>query len=495
MAWLWELWGVNDSLVYGLYGQMFFSLGVALLVQSMKQPRLHLARQLRWLAGFGLSHGLVEWGYIYIPYHAAYLSAAAVSFLRWFQLGLMVFSFLLLFQFGLRTCTRSGLFRSGQGAWYLGGGLTVLAAIVGYLAGADAAGGRMGIEVLSRYLLALPGAAMGAVGIHRGAREVRAMQAGHIARWLELSAASLAAYALLQLFTPEGRWLFIPWVAYSDLLNWTGIPIQIWRSLVAAGILAGMLKSLPVFEMETEAARAGWINRIITAQEEERRRIAHELHDTAIQGLVLLCRSLDRAEEALADGHPRAAAILTPAREQAEGLIAMLRNFTRDLRPPALESLGLVAGLRRLLTDLGERAALRWELQVSGTPYRLSEETELGIFRMAEEALRNVERHARATAVRLFLHFAPDSLTLQVLDDGCGMTRGGGASGRLESGGLGILGMQERAGLLGGELRIESGPGHGTTISVTVPSRLPGRAPRSTAQPVTGRIQEGGSRP
>ena len=254
------------------------------------------------------------------------------------------------------------------------------------------------------------------------------------------------------------------------------MPAEAWRTLVAAGVLYGMLRSLPVFDQESEQARLQWMRHTLAAQEEERRRIAHELHDEAIQALVVLCRHLEEAE-ALTGPEPaggcdrleaiRGAVVKTKA--QAEELISHLRDFARDLRPPALDELGMVTCIRRALEETEQRAGLRWDLRVAGATVRMEQDRELALYRIAREAIRNVERHARAGLITVDLRFGTDNVILRVQDDGVGMGRWPVGDSSAES--LGILGMQERAELLGGDLQIESRPGRGTTVTLHLPIR------------------------
>ena len=208
---------------------------------------------------------------------------------------------------------------------------------------------------------------------------------------------------------------------------------------------------------------------ILSAQEEERKRIAQELHDETIQKLILLCRQLDLVEGSnavssqVADG-------LRQVRRSAEEIVGGLRGFARALRPPLLDDLGLVASIRRLLADLAERAGTEGQLEVIGEERRLSPDVELAVFRIAQESLRNVERHARATHVAVTLSLDEGGVRLEVADDGMGFALPPGLD-LAASGHLGLLGMRERAESLGGRLEIQSSPGRGTTAIVSIPER------------------------
>lgn len=207
----------------------------------------------------------------------------------------------------------------------------------------------------------------------------------------------------------------------------------------------------------------------LRAQEDERRRIAQELHDDVLQSLILLVRHLDAIEESFGASPAVALARLQATRAVAEDLVRSVRGFAYQLRPPTLEALGLVASLRQGLDEMASRAGLESEFIVEGPPRRLADDVELGLFRIAQEALRNVERHAAATAVVVTVRFAENGVMLQVEDNGAGFDAEGEQPRLAERRHFGLLGMQERAALVGGRLSIASRPGGGTTVITTVP--------------------------
>jgi signal transduction histidine kinase len=157
---------------------------------------------------------------------------------------------------------------------------------------------------------------------------------------------------------------------------------------------------------------------------------------------------------------------LREARGVAEGIAEELRRLARGLRPASLEDLGLVTVLRRLVADVDGRDSLQAALRVEGEPRRLDPLVELGLFRIAQEGVRNVERHARARCVEVGLRFAVRAVELTVVDDGRGLPVAEG-----EPRGLGLVGMQERAALLGGRLEIESRPHAGTRLRALIPTQ------------------------
>ena len=205
---------------------------------------------------------------------------------------------------------------------------------------------------------------------------------------------------------------------------------------------------------------------VLRGQEEERRRISQELHDEPVQALIAVCRRLDALP-----GRQRlpaeTLAALGQARDLVEATAGGLRELAQGLRPPSLDDLGLAAALRQLAGAFERRSGVAATLAVRGEG-RLPPEVELALFRIAQEALRNVERHAAARHVALTLCFEAE-VTLAVADDGRGF-RPETAARPGERGRLGLLGMQERAAWLGGRLDIASAPTGGTTITAHFPT-------------------------
>jgi signal transduction histidine kinase len=219
---------------------------------------------------------------------------------------------------------------------------------------------------------------------------------------------------------------------------------------------------------ESERNRLRSYARLITeAQEEERKRIARELHDEASQNVVVIRRSLVALAASL-DHHP-AAHELEQLSELAGQTVAGMRRFSRDLRPPTLDELGLSSAFDQLVTQVGDRSAtLVPEFRVTGASRRLPIETELAVFRIGQETLHNVERHAAATTVVVELTFDASVVRVKITDDGCGFDPP--HLGMLpEAGKLGLIGMHERTQLVGGTLQILSRRGAGTTVLLEVP--------------------------
>ncbi len=203
------------------------------------------------------------------------------------------------------------------------------------------------------------------------------------------------------------------------------------------------------------------------AQEYERKRIARELHDEASQNVVVIRRRIAALVASL-DDHP-AAVELMELSDLAAQTVAEMRRFSRDLRPPTLDELGISSALDQLVTQVSERSALAVQFRVTGPPRRLPIETELAVFRIGQAGLHNVERHAAADSVTIELTFEADRVHLEMTDDGRGFEPPQNLTELPQAGKLGLIGMHERAQLVGGKLQILSRPNAGTRILLEVP--------------------------
>jgi len=206
---------------------------------------------------------------------------------------------------------------------------------------------------------------------------------------------------------------------------------------------------------------------ILSSQEEERKRIARELHDDTAQSLVVLGQQIEMAEELTA--RAELTAQLEGLRDMVDDILQGVRRFTRDLRPPLLEELGLPRTLE-LLGDRTERGgAPTVTVTVDGEPRKLLPELELGLYRLAQEGLSNVRKHAQATHADVRLTYTDDSVELAIKDDGVGFDARMDPVDLRRSGRLGLIGIHERARLFGGKATISSKAGEGTLVTVAIP--------------------------
>jgi two-component system sensor histidine kinase UhpB len=209
----------------------------------------------------------------------------------------------------------------------------------------------------------------------------------------------------------------------------------------------------------------GYLSAITTGQEEERRRLARDLHDDTIQSLIALNQRIQLAQLAAKD--ETTTTQLLEMQQMAAQTIADLRRLTRDLRPVYLEELGLVPAVEMLARDTSNVLQIPVDFRVEGTERRLSPQVELALYRVVQEALSNVARHAQASCAEVQLYFTANTVKLTVRDDGRGFVVPESPAEMAPSGHFGLLGVQERVEALGARLTIRSAPGSGTRLEVT----------------------------
>ncbi|HWI50571.1 MAG TPA: sensor histidine kinase [Symbiobacteriaceae bacterium] len=214
---------------------------------------------------------------------------------------------------------------------------------------------------------------------------------------------------------------------------------------------------------------------ILRAMEEERKRIARELHDETSQSLTTIMVNLDVIEKQLTDPGDEVAGRVRLTKEIAQRTLDETRRLMFDLRPSALDDLGLVPALRWFVNQRVVPRGLQVEFHAAGMEGRLPEELETALFRIVQEAVTNTVKHAKAKRVSITLLREPGLIRAEVQDDGRGFHPVHIVSKDQKDRGLGLFGMQERAALVGGAVQVESAPGRGTTVKVTVPDRVKGR--------------------
>jgi signal transduction histidine kinase len=217
-----------------------------------------------------------------------------------------------------------------------------------------------------------------------------------------------------------------------------------------------------------DALRGQLLHKIITAQEEERRRIARELHDEAGQALTSLLIGLKAIENV--EGWDQARALISELREMVAQTLDEVHNLSLELRPSVLDDLGLVPALARYVSSCPLRFGFRADFETAGMDgRRLPPEVEITLYRIAQEALTNVARHASASHASVLLQRRRGMAVLVVEDDGEGFEVEQVMASAQERERLGLYGIEERALLVGGRMTIESRPGAGTTVSVEIP--------------------------
>ncbi len=211
-----------------------------------------------------------------------------------------------------------------------------------------------------------------------------------------------------------------------------------------------------------------YLQQVTRAQEEERKRIAQELHDDTIQNLVLLMHQIDRFTMTTGYMTPQQILFLEELRQRIAVVSDEIRRFTQDLRPSLLDDLGLLPTLEWLASDVIKNFDIEVKVVINGQARRFSPETELTLFRIVQEAMRNVWKHSQATTAQIRVEFTPEKVIITVTDNGKGFLVTPQIDELAASGKLGLVGMRERAQLIGAHISVESQPGSGTTVTVEI---------------------------
>lgn len=246
---------------------------------------------------------------------------------------------------------------------------------------------------------------------------------------------------------------------------------------LAVGFLVAFLSIQRILELERNSDRQlselkQLSDRVVSAQEEERRRLSRELHDEVAQGISAVLVQIKRLDNRLAATDTDAREVLKTAREMGDHALTQIRDMALLLRPSMLDDLGLVPALKWQAREIARRTGLKVKVSADSVSEDLPEEHRTCIYRIVQEALNNVALHARASSARIDAQQEADSIRVTVQDDGHGFDP-------TQEKGMGILGMEERVKTLGGTFRIDSAAEQGTKISITLPILQSAAAGRS----------------
>jgi two-component system sensor histidine kinase UhpB len=273
-------------------------------------------------------------------------------------------------------------------------------------------------------------------------------------------------------------------------LRWVGFPIQVFRAAMATIAAIFIIRSLRAFEVEhsqrvqrlqeaqlserrnLESLRAELFQRTVRAQEKERQRVARELHDGIGQTLTALGMGIRGLLDTMEKDPPRATRQARQLQELATDGLDDLRHMVSGLHPPQLDDLGLVSALRSLGREVSELGDLSVNVVNEMHGRKLSPEVRVVLFRIVQEALTNVVRHAQASEVNVHLSCDGDQILLEIRDNGEGFDEKAVYQDARHPT-LGLLGMAERAALIGGTCQVQSKPGEGTLVRVQAPFPIP----------------------
>ena len=484
-----EVFTRNIIIVYFFYGLSFFVMGLAVLLEFGHSSRLDFARALRPLIGFGLIHGSHEWFEMFLIIRERISGPLTADWILPVRLTALATSFLFLIAFGARLI--SGVEKRKL---YLAMLSTITAIwIIGLLGVVfnDYTSQMRAIaaDVYTRYALAIPGALLTAWGLVIQRRKFIRLGMPGIGRDVLFAAVAFGLYGGIgQLFASPSTIFPSQYLNSVVFLGWFGFPVQAFRAGVAIMAAIFITRSLRAFEVESnqrieelrnaqlaeqnrlEELRAELLHRTVIAQEAERQRIARELHDETGQTLTALGMGLRGMSETILTNRNRAVEQAGQLEKLAMAGVEELQRMVSGLHPPQLDDLGLLAALRWYANDISSRFGLTINIINHGAKPRLSSDIRAVLFRIAQEAITNAVRHAKASQLDIQLDYTEHDIYLRVEDNGQGFNTD--TVLKKKPGNLtawGLLGMVERAALVGGTCNILSHPGKGTLIEVYVP--------------------------
>ena len=471
--------------VYFLYGLAFFSMGLLVILEGNRASDLRLRKALRPLAGFGIVHGIHEWVEMFeqmeilighnlqvVPEYVR-LALLAVSFVSLIAFGTYLLAYTETAQ-RVITLVPIGL----EAIWVFG-----LVTFRGNYPPDEIWGIA---DVWTRYTLAIPGGLLAAIGLvaqQRAFRRSGLVRFGQDALW---AAVAFAWYGVAGQFFVKSTALFPSNIINQDtFLELFGFPVQLFRAVMAIVAAIFVSRFLRAFQVESEqkikelqearleeahqseALKGELYRRIVDAQEAERQRIARDLHDETGQALTAIGMGLRGISTALKNEHKQdqTISILRDLEALTAGSLQELQRLIADLRPSHLDDLGLLATIRWYVNELKARTNLDIEIKVSGEEKVICPEYSTSIFRIMQEALTNITKHAEATKVQIHIIFDPEEVRIGVEDNGRGFDMDD--INRKKS--WGVIGMEERATLLDGKFFLYSGPGNGTMVEIVIP--------------------------
>jgi signal transduction histidine kinase len=481
-----EVFARNIIAVYFIYGLAFFCMGLAILLEVGHSSELYFAKALRSLAIFGLIHGSHEWFEMFLLIEGHIFNFALPSWIQPVRIILLAVSFLMLIAFGVRLVL--GVDNSKSMTIII---ISVICIwIVGliwlYSSNQPLENQNIASDVFTRYSLAIPGAALTAWGLVIQRRRFIEVDMHIFGRDVVVAAVAFAVYGGIgQLFASSNNSFPFKYINAEMFLNWFGFPVQLLRALTACIAAVFIIHSLRSFAVENvrritqlkeaqleerlrlEELRGELLNRTVKAQEAERQRIALELHDETGQTLTAISMGL-RGLTGNIDSSPSRAIQQAQKLEQlaSDGILELQRLVT-GLRPPQLDDLGLVPALRWYASDVNKHFKIHVDVISQGSHMNLPPELRIVLFRIAQEAITNVVRHAEAIHATIRIVRNAGSVDMAIEDDGKGFDvektmRNG------ENPCWGLLGMVERASLVRGTCNILSSPGKGTLVNVSV---------------------------
>ncbi|HWJ03951.1 MAG TPA: sensor histidine kinase [Verrucomicrobiae bacterium] len=470
-----EILQLNLTAMYFLYGLSFFTMGIAIAFQYRSYSSFRLADSLRFLAAFGMLHGLSEWGSVFIPDSVPYFDQFSMWKAIALQRLLQSVSLFFLFFFGIKLIFDS----RRKNYWWFSLPITALAIwfiqfafFIPLLGTNELAHWLLISESWGRYLLALPAGLVTAYGLYLQIPEVRKIN-HNSAFNLRVAIASFFLFAIFSgVVVPQEIVWFSHVINVQTFRNYTGLPIEVFRTATAFMATWSMTRLLTIFDLETQ--RQIMESRRLEAIYLERERFARDLHDDVIQSFYGIGIELQTITNFIGADQEKAVQRVNSAVKRINEVIQGLRTYIQGLEAQDIEG-----SLEDLLTETvnqirgqtGLEIALHFKLDAATFKEQsiAARDWKRQIGQIVREALTNVVQHANASRAEVEIQIDGNYIYLTIKDDGQGMPADKSITGMKQRKHRGLQNMQTRTRLLGGNFKVLSKAGKGTDLIIDIP--------------------------
>lgn len=474
-----EILQLNVLVMYLLYGLSFYTMGMAIALQYRSYSSFRLAYSLSLLAAFALLHGLSEWGSVFIPVKVPNFGDLPLWKLIAIQRMLQSVSYFFLFCFGAKLISDTR-YKSQNLFWWLtiptAAFLVWLVQFSRFIPMVGSTGliqWLLHSECWSRYLLAFPAGVLTAYGLALQITEAGNLNDKSVLRNLSLATVAFGLFAFFSgLVVPHGDMGWLSSILNATTFrNFTGLPIELFRTGTALLATYAITRLLVIFDLEKQKQVAE--TRRLEAILRERERFARDLHDDVIQSIYAVGLELQTTKNNIEKDPVKAAEQVVDAVGRLNNVIHVIRQYIQGLEAKTAEQ-DLKTSLNSVIAPFRKKGLkIKFNFQLSSgirvKPVVEAEDWEQQLRQILREALNNVVRHSLATKAQIDVRLEGDNLVMTVKDNGRGIPKELPYPNEANRRHMGVKNMRRRTSLLGGEFQLESEPGEGTKIEVSIP--------------------------
>jgi len=452
--------------VFFLYGLAFFLLGFAIFMQPRKESSFRLSRYIALLGLFGLLHGVNEWLDMFLLLGTDYWADDVYTVLEVSRFAIGKISYIFLFLFGLLLTGTSSI--RTRLAYKIFLTIFILLLAVLFVTGLKRDFDKdwfLGTDLISRYFVAFPAAILSGLGIwlYRNSEEVKSFKKEMIPFWFNSCAVLFCAYAVLAGLIVKETAVFPSNVINSRVfLEYTGVPVQVFRALCAVGLTFFMVRILKLFEFEQSRKLENAYREIVKISTDEQERIGRDIHDDLCQeitGIQLLAKAAENGLEPEMQSQKES---FKKIGEVARIATNKARAIAKNLYPVEITDRGLIHALNEYCFRVSEIHNVECQFLLSGTSDNIDHMISTHLFRIAQEAVSNAIRHGRATQIKVNLNLN-NEIILYIEDNGIASERHD-----FTNDGMGMKIMKYRVSIAGGHIRTGKSAVGGMNIEVKI---------------------------